>query len=299
MKETLTNLLKEHSRSQAEALKEQQQRQEHFEKEVREVLARLESKRTYDQKSPRGGLEFEDAVVEFVTASVRGGPYMVEATGNTAGIRSRCKKGDLVVRFGEESAFAGAGVVFEAKRDASCTVAKALEELDIARANRNASAGVFVMARSHAPDGFPTFARFGNNVLIIWDETDQTADPYLHAAILLGLGLATRSNTIGDQGDLEALRDVEGRIEDELQRLEKMKKHNEGIQSHSEGIADEIRKAQRKLDLLLRKAKSTLIALNIELEEEEVERSSPIALHSDSYTAGTAALGSLPRANSR
>jgi hypothetical protein len=52
-----------------------------------------------------------------------------------------------------------------------------------------------------------------------------------------------------------------------LQRLEKMKKHNDGIRSHSDGIADEIRKAQRKLDVLLRKAKGTLIALNIELEE--------------------------------
>jgi hypothetical protein len=153
------------------------------------------------------------------------------------------------------------------------------------------------MARSHAPEGFPTFARFGNNVLVVWDETDATADPYLHAAILLGLGLATRGKTVGDQGDLEALRDVEGRIEDELRRLEKMEKHNEGIRKNSDGIADEIRKAQRQLDLLLRKAKSTLIALNIELHEEDVERSSPIALHSASYAVATTALNSLPRAS--
>ena len=92
----------------------------------------------------------------------------------------------------------------------------------------------------------------------MWDETDATADPYLHAAILLGLGLATRGKTVGDQGDLEALRDIEGRIEDELRRLEKMEKHNEGIRKNSDGIADEIRKAQRQLDLLLRNAKSTL-----------------------------------------
>lgn len=68
----------------------------------------------------------------------------------------------------------GAGVVFEAKRDASYTAQKALEELDIARANRNAEAGVFVMARSHAPEGFPTFARFGNNVLLLMAETSSS-----------------------------------------------------------------------------------------------------------------------------
>jgi hypothetical protein len=290
MKETLTTLLKEHSRSQAEALKLQQERQERFEKEVRDALVRLESKRAHDQKSPRGGLDFEDAVVEFVSGAVRGAPCVVEATGNTAGLRTRCKKGDLVVRFTQESAFDGAGVVFEAKRDASCTAQKALEELDTARANRNAGAGVFVMARSHAPDGFPTFARFGSNVLVAWDEMDAASDPYLHAAILLGLGLATRGRTVADQGDLEALRDVEGRIEDELRRLEKMEKHNEGIRKNSDGIADEIRKAQRQLDLLLRKAKSTLTALNVELHDETVERSTPIILPSESYTAATSAL---------
>jgi hypothetical protein len=289
MKQTLTGLLKEHSRSQAEALKLQQERQERFEKEVRDALVRLESKRTQNQQSPRGGLDFQDAVVEFITGAVRGAPLVVEVTGNTPGLRTRCKKGDLVVRFTPESAFDGAGVVFEAKQDASYTTRKALEELDTARTNRSAAAGVFVMARSHAPDSFPTFARFGSNVLVVWDEMNAAADPYLHAAILLGLGLATR-RTVGDQGDLQALRDIEGRIEDELRRLEKMEKHNKGIRQNSDGIAEEIRKAQDKLDLLLRKAKSTLTALNVELHDEVLERSTPISLPSESYVAATSAL---------
>jgi hypothetical protein len=170
---------------------------------------------------------------------------------------------------------------------------KALEELDTARANRNAGAGVFVIARSHASESFPTFARFGANVLVVWDETNPAADPYLHAAVLLGLGLASRGKTVGDQGDLEALRDIEARIEDELRRLEKMEKHNEGIRKNSDGIADEIRKGQRQLDLLLRKAKSILTALNIELRDETVERSTPITLPCQSFTSATNALSPL------
>jgi hypothetical protein len=78
------------------------------------------------------------------------------------------------------------------------------------------------MAKSHAPDGFPRFGRYGSNVLAIWDDTDTSTDPYLHAAVLLGLGLATRGKRARNQGDIEALRDIEGRIEDELRRLEKM-----------------------------------------------------------------------------
>jgi hypothetical protein len=101
---------------------------------------------------------------------------------------------------------------------------------------------------------------------------------------------------LGRQGDLEALRDIEGRIEDELRRLEKMEKHNEGIRKNSDGIADEIRKARRQLDLLLRNAKSTLAALNVELQEETIERSTPITLPSESYATATIALEALSSA---
>jgi hypothetical protein len=154
---------------------------------------------------------------------------------------------------------------------------------------------VFVIARSHAPEGFPTFARFGSNVLVVRDETDVAADAYLHAAILLGLALATRVRTVGDQGDLKALREIEERIEDELQRLERMEKHTESIRKSSDGISDGIRKAKRQLDLLLQKAKSTLTALNIELHDEAVERSTPISLPKGSYPAATSAVSDLPR----
>jgi hypothetical protein len=293
VKQTLMTVLKEHSRSQTDLLKQQQERLERFETDIRDAIARIESKRAYDQKSPPAGLDFEDAVVEFVTGAIRGGPYIVEATGNTAGLRARCKKGDLVVRFTQESAFAGVGVVFEAKHDASYTAQKALEELDTARANRNAGAGVFVIARSHAPDAFPSFVRYGNNVLVVWDETNASSNPYLHAAILLGLCLASRTRTVGSEGDLSALRDIEGRIEDELGRLEKMKKLNDGIRQNSDGIAEEIRKARDKLDLLLRNAKSTLTALNIELHDEAVERSNPITLPVESRSTAVTAVNAL------
>ena len=98
---------------------------------------------------------------------------------------------------------------------------------------------------------------------------------------------------MGGRGDLEALRDIEGRIEDELRRLEKMEKHYEGIRKNSDGIADEIRKAQRQLDLLLRKARRTLTALNIELHDESVERSTPIKVSFESYTTAATALSAL------
>jgi len=74
------------------------------------------------------------------------------------------------------------------------------------------------------------------------------------------------------------LRDIEKRIEGELDRLDKMSKHSDAIRRGVDGISEEIRKAEKALDLLLRKAQSTLRALNVEVYEEEAERRTPIQL---------------------
>jgi hypothetical protein len=290
LKTSLTALLDKQGAQQLDVARQQQMRQEQFEKEVREALARMETRRAHDQRSPRGGFDFEDAVVAFLAAAISGAPCALEVTGLTTGEVGRSRKGDAVLRFTTESAFAGAGVVFEAKREAGYTPQRALDELDAGRKNRNAVAGVFVLARSAAGDAFPRFARHGSNVLVVWDDQDGATDAYLHAALLLGMALVTRTKLLGDVGDITALRDVEGRIAAELDRLEKMEKHNEGIRRNCDGLGEEVRKARRALDLLLRKARSTLQGLNIELQEEAVERGSPIALSGDSLEQAAAAL---------
>ncbi|MBZ4418660.1 hypothetical protein [Myxococcus sp. RHSTA-1-4] len=99
----------------------------------------------------------------------------------------------------------------------------------------------------------------------------------------LGMALVTRSRTTGDAGGLAAMRDVEARIEHELSRLAKMEKHSDTIRKNADGISEEIRKAQKALDLLLRKAQDTLRALNVELHDEGAEQGSPIGLPNGSF----------------
>ena len=113
--------------------------------------------------------------------------------------------------------------------------------------------------------------------------------PLPWAAVLLGVGLVTRTKAVGDEGDITALRDIEKRIEDELTRLEKMARHSENIRKNVDGISDEIRRAQKKLDLLLRNARSTLTALNTEVSDEAIEAKSPIARPQASFDAAVLA----------
>lgn len=101
---------------------------------------------------------------------------------------------------------------------------------------------------------------------------------------------STRTRSAGDAGDIAALRDIESRIEAELNRLEKMEKHSDAIRRHVDGIGDEIRKAQKALDILLRKAQSTLCALKVELSDEAAEAASPLALPQGSLESAVLAL---------
>jgi hypothetical protein len=71
-----------------------------------------------------------------------------------------------------------------------------------------------------------------------------------------------------------------------------MEKHSDAIRKNVDGIGDEIRKAHKALDLLLRKAQSTLRALNVELIDEAGETASPIMLPADSCESASLSLPS-------
>jgi hypothetical protein len=192
------------------------------------------------------------------------------------GVRPNCKVGDVVVRFTEESAFKGSGLVIEAKRDKSYSVGHALDELTTAMANRGAETGLFVLASSAAPPGFPRFARYGSRLVVLWDSDDPVSDGLFEGAIVAGLALAQRKKTAADPGDIQALADVEQRLVKELERLDKVEKSATSIRNHADKISEEVRKAGNALERVITKAKATLTALNVELRDEEVEAASPI-----------------------
>lgn len=280
VKKTLEELLESQLGEHEERLEKIAESQEKFQTEVREAVARLETRRDEVSNSARGGDEYEVEVRKFVSSVVPAGPCTVEATGATVGLRPSCKKGDVVVRFGEESAFAGCGIVIEAKHDKSYSAPKALAELEEAMPNRDASVGVFVQAKTHAPDGYPAFARYGSKLLVTWDENDARTDGNLHGAIVAALALAQRKHLPADQGDVNALAAVEQRLAQELSRLGKIEMHASRIQGNADSINEEVRKGRKKVRKLIDDAKKVLTALKVELREEEDEIAKPIVVES-------------------
>ena len=276
IKATLCELLTEHAKSAKEQLEAARQQNAEFQRDVREAVQRIETRRQQEQKSAAGGVVFEDAVAAFAQRHLGGHGYVVDATGNVVGLRPSCKVGDLVIHFPADHAFAGHRVVIEAKRDRSYSLSQALDEIATARKNRDAGAGVFVLARSHATTAFPTFSRYGQDIVVVWDDADPSSDPHLQAALMVALGLATRCKASAEAGDLQALQQVEQRLVQELTRLDAIRTAAEKIRKQAESIEKQVATGEKKLGKIIADAKQTLLALKVELSDEALERESPI-----------------------
>lgn len=276
LRNTLIELLEGHAKTARDLLEDQRGRQIAFEKDLHETVSRLETQRAANRSSPRGGLDFEDSALTAVRDRLGTGPYVCVKTGNVAGIRDTCRVGDFIVRFTEESAWAGASVVFECKHDASYNVDKAIKELDIARANRGASVGVFIMAQTHASADFPPFSRIGHNILVSWDPDDAGAIYRLDAAVMLAMALASRKQQVAEHASADAVRDIEHLLANQAAHVEKMRKASDGIRKNNEIIRKELDRAEVELKDLVAKAHETLRALDLNAGSESAEREEPI-----------------------
>jgi hypothetical protein len=291
LKSSLSAQLDGHIKRQDEERRASEERQRKMVDDFREAMARFDERKLAESQSTRGGLAFEDAVADQVHVLTRGSTVIVDAVGTTVGHRAGCKVGDLVVRHGPDTLYAGSALVIEAKREKGYTVTRALQELDTARQNRGATAGLFVMSRSHVPAGFGGFRVFGNDVLVVWDAEDPSTNAYLDASLVIGLLLAARGRRQGDPGQIDALADIEARIAKEIERHEAMRSHVDGIQRHAEALQKELSTSDKKLKTLADNARKTLKALNVEQTDIAEERKSPIGLLPAAPARGRKALG--------
>lgn len=163
-----------------------------FREEVTGAVRELAVRREEAARSTTHGFTFQDAVLTAIERLACSRGDIAEDVANYPGALARCKKGDAVITLGSEHVAAGARIVVESKDDAGYTVTKALEEMEVARKNRQASLGLFVLSANAAPEGTPGFARHGDDVLVVWNAVDPATDVRLEAGLELCRGLAAR-----------------------------------------------------------------------------------------------------------
>ncbi|HEY8087484.1 MAG TPA: hypothetical protein VIF09_06560 [Polyangiaceae bacterium] len=222
-----------------------------FQSQMREALARLDSRKREEAQTPRHGVEFEERLGALLSAEAQRLGDVHEPTGETTGVLKLCKKGDHVIELGVESAAANARIVWEAKEKQSYSLRAALEEIAEARRNRAAQVGVFVFSRKAAPEGLECLRRYGSDIVVVWDAEEQASDVVVGAAYSLARALAVREQRT-DEASQEVIAEIERAarsVERQTTLLEDVRRMAETVKSHGDKIAD---RSSRMIDELRR-----------------------------------------------
>ena len=231
-------------------IEQERDRNTEFRLEVLKTLTDMTARKQEAQRSTRHGMDFEDAVYEFVNRR-QGDGNTATRTGNTTGLIRNCKKGDAVIQLGPESAAPGSRIVIEAKEDQSYTLQKALGEIGEARRNRDAAVGLFVFSRRIVPGEITEpLLRFGNDIVVVWDAEDPATKVYLVAALSVAKALSVRSAADGETHgvDVEALDKIVREVERQAGGLDEITKSAQAIDGHVSKILDRARIVRNGLE---------------------------------------------------
>jgi hypothetical protein len=237
-----------------------------FHAQVREALARLDTRKKSDALTTRHGVAFEERLGALLSEEAQRLGDLHEATGDTTGCIKQCKKGDHVIELGADSAAAHARIVWEAKEKQGYSLRAALEEIDEARRNRQAQVGVFVFSRKAVPEGLEMLHRYGNDVVVVWDADDPAGDLTMRAAYSLARALVVREHRTDRESqatiaEIElAARGVErqiGHLSEVRKWAETIKGHGEKIVERSARMMDELRHDVARLDAQVAQMRTT------------------------------------------
>jgi hypothetical protein len=221
-----------------------------FQEEVKVSLAKIVTQREEADRSVRHGVEFEDAVCDFLIRQSQHAGDVATPTGRNTGLIKNCRVGDCMIELGPDSAAPGARIAVEAKEKEGYTLALAREEVETARKNRGAEWGLFVFSKKTAPAGLEPFARYGNDFIVVWDVEDPASDVFLKAGVIAARALCFRAErqSAAQHCDFEAIDKAILEIEKRAANLDDIRKSAETIQSSGSKILDRVRIDREALD---------------------------------------------------
>jgi hypothetical protein len=245
-----TSCLSRLKRELVELLAAGERKNQQFQEEVKVSLAKIVTTRQEAERTTRHGMEFQDAVCEFIMRESQHAGDIAIPTANTTGLIKNCKVGDCVVELGPDSAAPGARIAVEAKEEAGYTLARARDEIETARKNRRADWGLFVFSKKTAPAGLEAFQRYGNDFVVVWNADDTLTDVFLKAGIIAARALCFRNekHSVAQQCDFEAIEKAILEIEKRAGNLDEVRKSAETIQSASNKILERVRIDRESLE---------------------------------------------------
>ena len=128
------------------------------------------------------------------------------------------------------------------KEDASYDLRRSLDEISTARANRKADVGLFIHSAKTAPIGLKRLARYGNDVVVVWDSDDEGTDAYFSAGLMVSKALAVRNSAANDEiaADIDLLEKAIREIERQSSFLEEIKTSSSTIKNGADKILNRV-----------------------------------------------------------
>lgn len=209
-----------------------------FQNNVMSTLEAMKARKKESYASTQHGNDFELCAYEYIEGICQDAGDIPEHTGNRPGKIKHCKVGDCVITLGPDSNESGARIVTEMKEDGSYSLTRSLSDINEARKNRDAAIGLFIHSKRTAPDGLKPLARYGNDVVVVWDSEDAGSDVFLTAAIMICKALAIRIGDSNDEWDvdIQVIEKSIREIERQADFLNEIKKNSSTIKNGAEKI---------------------------------------------------------------
>ena len=189
-------------------IEEQNRAAQDFQERITNEISALNARRQEARQGVQHGHDFETAVVSTLAWLAEGSGDEIERVGGTVGEIPRCRVGDAVITLSQDSAAPGVRIVIEAKEAENYSLASIREEMSIARENRKATYGVFVLSANTAlAESIGLLRRFDQDIVVVWNAEDRNSDIALKAAMLMAKGLVVRAarESEGLAADLDAM----------------------------------------------------------------------------------------------
>lgn len=213
------------------ALAEISKQQQQFQEQIFKTLANLRARKEEAARGTNQGRDFETLLCDLIKhRGMASEGDKVEFVGDKTEPRTQRKVGDVLITLGLEHVANGQKIIIEAKNAAGVSEEQALQQLQEARANREAAVGIVVWKHDKAPHTIRQFLlkRRGFDVLTSWDDADGSTDLHVQAALSVARALvATKKANEAKQdsylGDIDkAIEDLKKAL-DELRNLESQK----------------------------------------------------------------------------
>lgn len=237
-------------RELTQMIKDQDTAAQSFQTQVVSALDAMRSRKAAEAASTTHGHDFQQAGFEVLQDLATRAGDIAEDTGNSSGLIPRSKVGDAVITLGPDNAAAGARIAVEFKEAGNYTLKTTLEEIDTARKNRDAGVGLFVHSRRTAPAGLDTLARYGNDIVVVWDAEDETSDAYLKAGFMAAKALTVRARMENAERatDFQAIDKSLTEIQRQVKYLDEIRTWSGTIKNSAEKVIDRVERMQKALD---------------------------------------------------